>query len=64
MDRVHFSRSDESKLKKEIAQEFGRLYHNKYGNRNPTTLSTLELDQLKTEAGKRVQDKRKGRLIP
>ena len=63
MGDTHITRSDQQRLVKEINTESMKLYHDRYGNRNPNTLSTLELDQVKTDAGKRVQDRRKGRLV-
>jgi len=63
MDRVHITRGDQLRLNKEIGKEAKRLYRNRYGKRNPNTLSTQELDDVKTEAGKRIQDRRKGRLV-
>lgn len=63
MDRVHIIRDDQLRLHREISEEARRLYRNKYGKRNPATLSRLELDDIKTKAGKRVQDRRKGRLV-
>lgn len=51
----------ESRLKKEINDEARKLYRDRYGKRNPATLSTQELDDIKTEAGKIVQKRRKGR---
>lgn len=50
-------------IQHQIAEEAKRLYYERYGKRNPATLSTLELDEIKTEAGKRVQERRKGRLV-
>lgn len=63
MDRVHITRDDQLRLVKEINAEARRLYRDRYGRRSPDTLSTLELDAIKTEAGKRVQERRKGRLV-
>jgi len=57
-------RTDDDQLRREIAKEYKELYHRKYGWREPYTLSTKELENLMTEAAKRVQDRRKGRLIP
>ncbi|GAH13349.1 unnamed protein product [marine sediment metagenome] len=53
----------ESYIVREISEETKRLYQKRYGKRSPSTLSTQELDDITTEAGKRVQDKRKGRLV-
>jgi len=64
MDRVHITRSDQLRLNREISEEAKKLYRDRYGKRNPNTLSTQELDDITTEAGKRVQDRRKGRLVP
>ena len=64
MDRVHLIRGDQQGMVREIEGEAKKLYRDRYGSRNPHTLSTLELDAVKTEAGKRIQDKRKGKLIP
>jgi len=64
MSRVHITRSDQLRMVREIEEEARKLYHDRYGRRNPATLSTWDLDQIKTEAGKRVQDRRKGRLVP
>lgn len=63
MDRVHITR-EESGLVKEIYTEAKKLYRDRYGKRSPATLSMQELDDIKTEAGKRVQERRKGRLVP
>jgi len=56
--------SDSLRLPREINEEARKLYHDRYGKRSPATLSTLELDAIKTEAGKRIQERRKGRVIP
>jgi len=64
MGRVHITRDDQLRLAKEIDHEAKKLHRDRYGKRNPNTLSTQELDDITNEAGKRVQDKRKGRLIP
>ena len=53
-------RTDDSLLIRQINEEFNRLYKARYGRRNPNTLSTLELDQIKTEAGQRVNKRRGG----
>ena len=45
-------------LQYQIAEEARRLYYNRYGKRNPNTLSTLELDRIKTEAGQIIQGRR------
>ena len=63
MDRIHFGRTSESRLIKEIAAEVDRLYKKKYGRRNPDTLSTKEIEAINHEAGVRVQDRRKGRMV-
>ena len=63
MDRVHITRSTHLGLHKEIEEEAKKLYYRRYGKRHPATLSTQELDDIATEAGKRVQDRRKGGLI-
>jgi len=59
MSRIYFIGTDESKTIREIGEEVERLYKDKYGRRNPNTLSKQELDQIKTEAGKRVQNRRR-----
>ena len=64
MDRVHMTRGDQLRLNKEIHEEAKKLYRIRYGKRSPDTISTWDLDQIMTEAGKRVQDRRKGRLVP
>lgn len=63
MGRVHITRDDQLRLHREINEETRKLYYNKYGKRSPHTLSRQELDDIKTNAGKRVQDRRKGRLV-
>ena len=63
-NRIHVKRTDESQIIRGIDEEAKKLYRDRYGKRNPNTLSTQELDDITNEAGKRVQDKRKGRLIP
>ena len=64
MSRVRLTRDDQLRMVREIGQEANKLYYDRYGKRSPATLSRQELDDVKTEAGKRIQDKRKGRLIP
>jgi len=64
VDSVHITRDNESGLVREIMAEAEKLYQDRYGKRSPDTLSTQELDDVKTEAGKRVQERRKGRLVP
>ncbi|KKN53808.1 hypothetical protein LCGC14_0599010 [marine sediment metagenome] len=64
MDRVKITRDDQEGMVREIAKQAKELYQDRHGKRNPVTLSKQELDDITTEAGKRVQDKRKGRLIP
>lgn len=57
--RYHMTDDYGTGIQYEIVEEAKRLYREKYGKRNPETLSTLELDQIKTEAGKRVQERRR-----
>ena len=45
-------------FQREIYEETMRLYHEKYGGRNPDTLSSWELDQVKTRAGQNVMKRR------
>jgi len=52
------------KLMREIEEETKRVYEYRYGNRDPATLSTKELEAVSHEAQVRVQDRRRGRLIP
>ena len=56
-------RTDDDQLRREIAEEYKKLYYKKHGKRKPHTLSRMELDKITTEAGKRVQDRRSGRLV-
>ncbi len=50
-------------LQREVGEETMRLYRERYGGRNPDTLSSWELDQVRTQAGIRVQERRRGRLV-
>jgi len=56
-------RTDDDQLRREIAEEYKKLYYKIYGKRKPHTLSSMELDNITTEASKRVQDRRRGRLV-
>ena len=47
-----------NRLQQEIAEETMRLYRDWYGNRNPDTLSSWELDQVKTKAAQAVMKRR------
>jgi len=64
MGRVHITRADQQRIVREIDDETKKLYQDRYGKRNPDTISTWDLNQIRTEAGRRVQDRRKGRLVP
>lgn len=45
-------------LVREVDKIAEELYRKKYGKRNPATLSSLELDQIKTEAWQIVNKRR------
>ena len=45
-------------LQREIDEETTRLYRERYGGRNPDTLSSWELDQVKTKAGQNIMKRR------
>jgi len=46
-------------LQEEILREARQIYRDWYGKRSVDTLSTMELDRVKTEAGKRVMRRRR-----
>ena len=48
------------RLQRDINEETMKLYRERYGGRNPDTLSSWELDQIKTKAGQNVMKKRGG----
>ena len=64
MDRVHITRTDQKGMVREIHEQAKKLYRDRYGKRSPDSLSKQEIDNIMTEAGQRIQDKRRGRLIP
>jgi hypothetical protein len=47
-------------LQHKIEEEYKRLYYDKYGKRNPATLSSWELDQIMTQAARNVNKGRRG----
>jgi len=49
------------RLQQEIDEEAKRLYRDKYGKRNPDTLSSMELDSIKIEAARKVIKRRIGK---
>lgn len=55
---------NDTMLMREIHAEVDKLYRDKYGKRNPNTLPTKEIEAINHEAMVRVQDRRKGRLVP
>ncbi len=50
-------------FQREIDAETMRLYREQYDGRNPDTLSSWELDQVRTKAGINIQERRRGRLV-
>ena len=51
-------------LLREIKEETTKVYKQRYGSRDPASLSTKEREAISHEASVRVQDRRRGRLVP
>jgi len=56
---IHLGEDYGKGMQEAINNRYKELYRNKYGKRNPATLSSTELDQLMSEAARLVQQKRR-----
>ena len=55
MSDIRITSSSDSLMQRRIEEETKKLYRDWYCRRNPDTLSALEIDRIRTEAGKKVQ---------
>ena len=67
MDRVHFGKTDDTQLGREFQQEFVQVFREHTGltfkAKRFNLLTKEEQDKIINEAGRRVQEKRKEKLI-
>ena len=56
---IHLGEDYGKGIQQEINNRYKELYRSRYGKRNPATLSSMELDQLMSEAARWVQERRR-----